>query len=71
MLSRNAKLWLGLIVAISLLSLASACGNKDGDDSGDSGTPTGKTYTAAKIIARLVNDHQWRVGVVAHQQIGL
>lgn len=26
---------------------------------------TGKTYTAAKIIAGLVNDHQWRVGVVA------
>ncbi len=26
---------------------------------------TGKTYTAARIIARLVNDHRWRVGVVA------
>jgi predicted RecB family nuclease len=26
---------------------------------------TGKTYTAARIIGRLVNDHQWRVGVVA------
>jgi predicted RecB family nuclease len=26
---------------------------------------TGKTYTAARIIARLVNDHHWRVGVVA------
>jgi uncharacterized protein len=26
---------------------------------------TGKTYTAARIVARLVNDHQWRVGVVA------
>jgi uncharacterized protein len=26
---------------------------------------TGKTYTAARIIARMVNDHQWRVGVVA------
>jgi uncharacterized protein len=26
---------------------------------------TGKTFTAARIIARLVNDHQWRVGVVA------
>src|SRR5260370_936802 len=25
----------------------------------------GKTYTAARIIARMVNDHQWRVGVVA------
>jgi predicted RecB family nuclease len=26
---------------------------------------TGKTFTAARIIATLVNDHQWRVGVVA------
>jgi predicted RecB family nuclease len=26
---------------------------------------TGKTYTAARIIATLVNDHRWRVGVVA------
>ncbi|WP_083407795.1 TM0106 family RecB-like putative nuclease [Mycolicibacterium rutilum] len=26
---------------------------------------TGKTYTAARIIAALVNDHRWRVGVVA------
>jgi superfamily I DNA and/or RNA helicase len=26
---------------------------------------TGKTSTAARIIARLVNDHHWRVGVVA------
>lgn len=26
---------------------------------------TGKTYTAARIVARLVNEHQWRVGVVA------
>lgn len=26
---------------------------------------TGKTFTAARIIAKLVNDHQWRVGVVA------
>ncbi|HET9564533.1 MAG TPA: TM0106 family RecB-like putative nuclease [Mycobacterium sp.] len=26
---------------------------------------TGKTFTAAKIVARLVNDHQWRIGVVA------
>src|SRR3954467_6626247 len=26
---------------------------------------TGKTYTAARIIARLIIDHQWRVGVVA------
>jgi uncharacterized protein len=26
---------------------------------------TGKTYTAARIIATLVNEHRWRVGVVA------
>ena len=26
---------------------------------------TGKTYTAARIIAAVVNDHEWRVGVVA------
>jgi predicted RecB family nuclease len=26
---------------------------------------TGKTYTAARIIAKLVNHHRWRVGVVA------
>ncbi|MBV8966135.1 MAG: AAA family ATPase, partial [Mycobacteriaceae bacterium] len=26
---------------------------------------TGKTFTAAKIIARLVNDQHWRIGVVA------
>jgi uncharacterized protein len=26
---------------------------------------TGKTFTSAKVIARLVNDHGWRVGVVA------
>lgn len=26
---------------------------------------TGKTYTSASVIARLVNEHRWRVGVVA------
>ena len=26
---------------------------------------TGKTFTSARVIARLVNDHGWRVGVVA------
>src|SRR5438046_6129442 len=45
MLSKSTRLWLGLMVAISLLSLASACGNK-GDETEDSGTTTGKTYTA-------------------------
>src|SRR5881398_1067162 len=46
MLSKSTRLWLGLIVAISLLSLASACGNKEGDEGEDTGTTTGKTYTA-------------------------
>lgn len=26
---------------------------------------TGKTYTSAQIIARLVNEHHWRIGIVA------
>ena len=26
---------------------------------------TGKTFTSAAVIARLVNDHGWRIGVVA------
>ena len=26
---------------------------------------TGKTYTSARIIARLVNEHRWRIGIVA------
>ena len=26
---------------------------------------TGKTYTSAQVLARLVNDHGWRIGVVA------
>lgn len=26
---------------------------------------TGKTFTSAAVIARLVNDHQWRIGIVA------
>jgi uncharacterized protein len=26
---------------------------------------TGKTFTTAKVISRLVNDHRWRIGVVA------
>lgn len=46
MLSKNARLWLGLIAAISLLSLASSCGGpktEDNDNTSDSG---GKTYAA-------------------------
>ena len=26
---------------------------------------TGKTFTAAAVIAQLVNEHRWRIGVVA------
>ena len=34
MLSKNARLWLGLIAIVSLLSLASSC-SKGGDDEPD------------------------------------
>jgi plastocyanin len=58
MFSKRARLWLGLIAAISLLSLASACGNKTGTEEetpttggpppAGEGTITGKvTYTGA------------------------
>jgi plastocyanin len=45
MLSKNARLWLGLIVGISLLSLASAC-SKGGDDGDNGPTTEKKAYTA-------------------------
>src|SRR5436189_4060304 len=35
MLSKNVRLWLGLIAIISLLSLVSSCGNKEGEGEGD------------------------------------
>jgi hypothetical protein len=45
MLNRSARLWLGSIAAISLLSLASSCGGpKTVDES--TGGPTGKTYSS-------------------------
>lgn len=46
MLSKKARLWLGLIAIASLLSLASACGNKTDDNDNTGGTDTGKTYKA-------------------------
>jgi plastocyanin len=47
MLSKHAKLWLGLIAIVGLMSLASSCGNKGGDDETKDGeTDAGKTYTA-------------------------
>src|SRR5205814_10348422 len=46
MLSKNTRLWLGLIAITSLLSLASSC-SKGGDEDNTSGTDkAGKTYTA-------------------------
>jgi hypothetical protein len=48
MLSKNARLWLGLIAMISLLSLASSCSKGGGDEANDNSGPSdaGKTYTA-------------------------
>jgi len=47
MLSKNARLWLGLIAVISLLSLASSCSKGGGDDVENPTTEGGgKTYTA-------------------------
>src|SRR5437868_13797210 len=43
MLSKNTRLWVGLIALISLLSLASSCTPKEG---GGDEQPEGKTYTA-------------------------
>ena len=40
MLSKNARLWLGLIAIISLLSVASSCGKGGGDDVEDGGPTT-------------------------------
>jgi len=45
MLSKTARLWLGLIVGISLMSLASSCTKKPDEDVGET-TEAGKTYTA-------------------------
>src|SRR5260370_35625977 len=43
MLSKRARLWLGLIAALSLLSLASSCSNKPADEET---TDKGKAYKA-------------------------
>ena len=46
MLSKSTRLWLGLFVAVGLISLASACSKTETeDDTGDTGS-TGKTYAA-------------------------
>lgn len=46
MLSKHAKLWLGLIAIVSLMSLASSCGSKGDEEANDGGTEAGKTYAA-------------------------
>src|SRR5262245_11942314 len=46
MLSKHARLWLGLIAIVSLLSLASSC-SKKGEEEAETGTESaGKAYTA-------------------------
>lgn len=70
MFSKRARLWLGLIMAISLLSLASACGDKTKVDEdggpqtantpppskGDEGSITGKiSYTGAAPEAKKID----------------
>ncbi|MFI5510810.1 TM0106 family RecB-like putative nuclease [Mycobacterium sp. NPDC051804] len=46
--------------------IASALSDLDSSYLAVHGPPgTGKTFTSAKVIARLVNDHAWRIGVVA------
>jgi len=49
MLSKRARLWLGLIMAISLLSLASSCGGgTKTDETNDGGTQTAATPPPSK-----------------------
>jgi plastocyanin len=45
MFSKRARLWLGLIATLSLLSLASSCGGPKTDDNTNTGD-TGKAYTS-------------------------
>jgi plastocyanin len=46
MFSKRARMWLGLIAALSLLSLASSCGGPKTDTNDNSGDKTGKAYTS-------------------------
>src|SRR5712692_6974021 len=46
MFSKSARLWLGLIAAASLLSLASSCGGPKVDDGGTPTTTEGTPYVA-------------------------
>ena len=49
MLSKNARLWLGLIAMISLLSLASSCSRGGGDEANDN---SGSSDTAKKYAPK-------------------
>src|SRR6266545_4249455 len=46
MLSKNTKLWVGLIALISLLSVASSCSKSGGGEDENAGDTGGKAYTA-------------------------
>jgi len=46
MFSKRARLWLGLIAGLSLLSLASSCKPTTETNANDGGTTTGKTYAS-------------------------
>ena len=46
MFSKRARLWLGLIAALSLLSVASSCGGPKTDDNTNTGDKGGKAYTS-------------------------
>ena len=46
MFSKRARMWLGLIAALSLLSLASSCGPKTGTDDNTAGDNKGKPYVS-------------------------
>src|SRR5438045_5099437 len=46
MLSKNARLWLGLIAMVSLVSLASSCGGGNTSEENDNSGGGGKSYTA-------------------------
>src|SRR6266436_9903100 len=46
MFSKRARMWLGLIAALSLLSLGSSCGNKTATDESGGGDKSGKAYTS-------------------------
>ena len=49
-MKKQTKVWLMLSVALSLMALGSACGNKSGDTNApdNSSTTASKTYSGAK-----------------------